>query len=69
MLMQKDLFNPLETHKLKPLLEQNNIKQSQAANKLGITLHYLNNILNGHVKPSKRLATAISDLVTKMGPQ
>jgi transcriptional regulator with XRE-family HTH domain len=69
MLMQEDLFNPLETHKLKPLLEQNNIRQSQAANKLGITVHYLNNILNGHIKPSKRLAEAISDLVTKMGPQ
>lgn len=64
--MSNNLFRPLRVHELKPLLEQNNIQQSQAASKLGVTVRYLNNILNGHVKPSTQLSEAMSNLVTQM---
>ena len=64
--MKEDLFPPLKSHKLKPLLKEHDIRQSQAAAKLGVSLHYLNDVLNGHVKPSRRLNDAMSNLVTEM---
>tara|TARA_R100001086_G_scaffold19723_1_gene9572 strand:+ start:2985 stop:3230 length:246 start_codon:yes stop_codon:yes gene_type:complete len=64
----EDLFRPLEPHALKPLLEKHNIRQAQAADKLGVSLAYLNMILNGHTRPSQELDDAMDELVEKMSP-
>jgi transcriptional regulator with XRE-family HTH domain len=66
--MKNDLFKPLKTHRLKPLLKQHNIRQAQAADKLGVSLAYLNMVLNGHTRPSKQLAEDMTNLATKMSP-
>jgi transcriptional regulator with XRE-family HTH domain len=66
--MEDVLFKPLKTHRLKPLLKQHNIRQAQAADKLGVSLAYLNMVLNGHTRPSKRLARNMTNLATKMSP-
>ena len=66
--MQNDLFKPLKTHRLKPLLKKHNIRQAQAADKLGVSLAYLNMVLNGHTRPSKQLAEDMTNLATKMSP-
>jgi transcriptional regulator with XRE-family HTH domain len=64
--MKNNLFQPLRTHRLKSLLKVNGIRQSQAANKLDVSLAYLNLVLNGHVRPSKKLATGIEKLTLQM---
>ena len=64
--MKNKLFQPLRTHRLKSLLKVNGIKQSQASNKLGVSLAYLNLVLNGHVRPSKNLAAGIEELTLQM---
>jgi transcriptional regulator with XRE-family HTH domain len=64
--MQNDLFKPLKIHRLKPLLKQHNIRQAQAADKLGVSLAYLNMVLNGHTRPSKRLARNMTNLAARM---
>jgi len=66
--MKNDLFKPLKTHRLKPLLKQHNIRQAQAADKLGVSLAYLNMVLNGHTRPSKQLAEDMTNLAMKMSP-
>ena len=67
--MKNDLFKPLKTHRLKPLLKQHNIRQAQAADKLGVSLAYLNMVLNGHTRPSKQLAEDMTNLATRMSPE
>ena len=64
--MKNKLFQPLRTHRLKSLLKVNGIRQSQASIKLGVSLAYLSLVLNGHVRPSKNLATGIEKLTLQM---
>jgi|TARA_R110001583_G_scaffold44423_2_gene140853 transcriptional regulator with XRE-family HTH domain len=66
--MNEGLFRPLKKHRLKPLLKLHNVRQAQAADKLGVSLAYFNSVLNGHTKPSKQLEEDMAVLTVKMSP-
>ena len=64
-----DVFTPVESHRLKFLLDSHRIKQSQAAKKLGVSLTYFNMCLNGHTVPSKSLALRMDALAELMSSE
>lgn len=67
--MTKNLFKPLKEHKLKALLKVNNVRQAQAAQKLGVSLGYFSMCLNGHTKPTKKLEEGMTQLVFQLSPE
>ena len=64
--MPQDIFPPLKTHRLKSLLKEHDVKHSQAAKAVGVSLPYMNLVLNGHCDPSHEVARKMDDLVDKL---
>ncbi|WP_027190860.1 helix-turn-helix domain-containing protein [Fundidesulfovibrio putealis] len=67
MSLLEELKRPVKAHPLNALLKLAGIKKARVAEKLGVSLSHLNNVLLGNVKPSEALSDRLEDIWIELG--